>query len=227
MKLNINKMYSVFTVSNYIENKQIKVLGYINYERASQYKSLVENVAINEKYINSTGDSVDYLKSLLYYDCAVVENNNGDWKITNDHIILWDDIIDFDKTEILNTNHTYKMEFKFKNLSNTDDFTKGDIINAIKDAINSRFNTSKEKVEINFTEIYDNSLDSVDTLYEKSKAIINDANNTLLSLASFESSAKQLTAQFTDNNILGKINTLDTKINNVDKSLTTIISRLK
>jgi hypothetical protein len=220
-------MYSIFTVSNYIENKQIKVLGYINYERASQYKSLVENVAINEKYITDSGDTVEYLKSLVYYDCAVVENRNGDWVITNDHVILWDDIIDFEKTEILNTNHVYKMEFKFKNLSNYDNFTKDDVIKTLTNAIASTYNIEKDKVEINFTEIYDNSLDSIESQYEKSKAIINEANNTLLSLVSMETSAKQINSQFTDNNILGKINDLGTKMNDIDKSLTTIISRLK
>ena len=48
MKLNINKSYIVYTNSNYIENKQIRVLGYINYDRASQYQSMIENIAINE-----------------------------------------------------------------------------------------------------------------------------------------------------------------------------------
>lgn len=227
MKLNINKMYSVFTVSNYIENKQVKILGYINYERASQYKSMIENVAINEKYINNTGNTIEYLKNQIYYDCAVVENNNGEWVITKDHIILWDDIIDYDRTEILNVNHVYKMEFKFKNFDNTDSITKDDVINTIKNAISNKYNSVKDKVEINFTEIVDNSLDSVESQFEKAQTIIDKANDTLVSLVSMESSAKQINSEFSDNNILGKINDMNTKLTSMDKTLTTVISRLK
>lgn len=227
MKLNINKLYSVFTISNYIENKQVKILGYINYERASQYKSMVENVAINEKYINNTGSTIKYLQDQIYYDCAVVENNNGEWVITNEHIILWDDIIDYDRTEILNVNHVYKMEFKFKNFDNTDNITKDDIIDTIKKAISNTYNSVKDKVEINFTEIYDNSLDSIESQFEKAQNVIEKANDTLVSFVSMETSAKQINSEFNDNNILGKINDMTTKLNNMDKTLTTVISRLK
>lgn len=227
MKLNINKLYTVFTTSNYIENKQVKILGYINYERASQYKSMVENIAINEKYISTTGNTKDYLENHIYYDCAVVENKNGEWVITNEHIILWDDIIDFDRTELLNEKHTYKLEFKIKNLSNTDNFTKDDIIKTIKTAINTTYNSEKEKIEINFTEIYDNSLDSESSQLEKAQSIITKANETLMSIISLETTAKQINSQFEDNNVLGKINTMSTKLETMDKNLTTVISRLK
>lgn len=229
MKLNINKLYSVFTTSNYIENKQVKILGYINYERASQYNSMVENVAINEKFINNVGDgdTLEYLKNQIYYDCAVVENKNGEWVITDEHLILWDDIIDFDKTEIINESHVYKMEFKIKNLSNTDTFNKDDIIKTIKNAIDKAYNIEKEKVAIEFTEIYDNSLDSVGSQLEKSRAIIDKANDSLLSMISLETSAKQINSQFSDNNILGKVNDMSTKLNDMDKALTSVISRLK
>ena len=78
MRLNINKLYAIYTTSNYVENKQVKVLGFIGYDRASQYKSLVENIAINEKFINTTGDTLEYLKSQVYYDCEEIENINGE-----------------------------------------------------------------------------------------------------------------------------------------------------
>ena len=61
MKLEINKSYILFTNSEYILNKKIRVLSYMNYDRASEYASFTENVAINEKFIDSSGDT-DYLK---------------------------------------------------------------------------------------------------------------------------------------------------------------------
>ena len=42
--------YILFTNSDYILNKKIRVLSYMNYDRASEYASFTENVAINEKF---------------------------------------------------------------------------------------------------------------------------------------------------------------------------------
>ena len=46
-------------------------------------------------------------------------------------------------------------------------------------------------------------------------------------MISLETSAKQINSQFTDNNILGKVNDMTTKLNDMDKALTSVISRLK
>lgn len=227
MKLNINRMYVVFTTSNYIENKQIKVLGYINYERASQYQSMVENIAINEKFIDNSGDTMLYLQKQTYYDCGVVQNVNGEWKLTGEHIILWDDIIDGTRTQILNENHVYKLEFKFKNIDNTDSFTKEDILNTITSSIVSRYNGSKEKVELTLTEVYDTTLDSVGSQLEQTKSLLEKSNETLASLASMETGAKQIISQFTDNNIEGKITTINEKLAQMDNNINTIMARLK
>ena len=116
MKLDINKSYIVYTNSNYVENKQVRILGYINYDRASQYQSMIENIAINEKFIEATGDTVKYLKSQIYYDCCVIECDNGEYKLTDEHIVLWDDIIDFERTQTLNEDYTYKLTFKFNKI---------------------------------------------------------------------------------------------------------------
>ena len=76
MKLEINKSYILFTNSDYILNKKIRVLSYMNYDRASEYASFTENVAINEKFIDSSGDA-DYLKKQIFYHKAC----NDKWHI--------------------------------------------------------------------------------------------------------------------------------------------------
>lgn len=227
MKLNINRMYVVFTTSNYIENKQIKVLGYINYERASQYQSMVENIAINEKFIDNSGDTVNYLQKQTYYDCGVVQNVNGEWKLTGEHIILWDDIIDGTRTQILNENHIYKLEFKFKNIANTDTFTKEDVLKTIQSSIASRYNAEIEKVEMVLTEVYDATLDSVGSQLEQTKDLLSKSNDALAALASLESGAKLINNEFTNNNVIGKINDMSTKLTEMDSNINIIMSRLR
>ena len=226
MKLDINKSYIVYTNSNYIENKQVRILGYINYDRASQYQSMIENVAINEKFIEATGDTVKYLKSQIYYDCCVITCDNGEYKLTDEHIILWDDIIDFERTQRLNEDYTYKLTFKFKNFDTLDNITKDKVINVIKAAIDSAYNSKKEKIEFELTEVKDNSLDSLTSQLEESKKLIDKANSTLTSLVALEDSAKSINAEFSDNNIVSKVNDVSTKLTSIDEQIATLQARL-
>ncbi len=226
MKLDINKSYIIYTNSNYIENKQVRILGYINYDRASQYQSMIENVAINEKFIEATGDTVKYLKSQIYYDCCVIECDNGEFKLTDEHIILWDDIIDFERTQKLNEDYTYKLTFKFKNFDTLDNITKDKVINVIKAAINSTYNNIKEKIEFDIVEVKDNSLDSITSQFEQSRQLLDKANSTLTSFVSLEESAKSINSEFNDNNIVSKINEVSDKLTSVDEQIATIQARL-
>lgn len=226
MKLDINKSYIVYTNSNYVENKQVRILGYINYDRASQYQSMIENVAINEKFIEATGDTVKYLKSQIYYDCCVIECDNGEYKLTDEHIILWDDIIDFERTQKLNEDYTYKLTFKFKNFDTLDNITKDKVISVIKSAIDTAYNSKKEKIEFDIEEVKDNSLDSITSQFEQSRKLIDKANSTLTSFVSLEESAKAINSEFSDNNIVTKVNDIATKLTSVDEQIATLQARL-
>lgn len=232
MKLNINKSYIVYTTSNYIENKKIRVLGYINYDRASQYQSMIENVAINEKFIENTGDTVAYLKSQIYYDCGVVKNVNGSWVLTGEHIILWDDIIDTERTQKLNEDFTYKLNFKFKDFGTADNITKEKIIATIEEALEKAYNNSTlngvivEKLEYSLTEVTDGSCESVETQIEKAKTVLDQATETLNAFISLEDSAKSINEEFTNNDVNGKINTMGTTLNSIQTSLDTVLSKL-
>lgn len=227
MRLNINKLYAIYTTSNYIENKQVKVLGFIGYDRASQYKSLVENIAINEKFINTTGDTLEYLKSQVYYDCEEVENVNGEYVTNGNHYVFWDDIIDFERTQKINEKFTYKLEIEFKNLSSTDSISKDEIITNIKNAVKSIYNTSLEKVGINITEIFDNSLDSITSQYTQTTELLEKSKEALQSFVSLESSANTIVENFENNNINAKINNISTQIATINSNINNIISKLK
>lgn len=226
MKLDINKSYVVYTNSNYIENKQIRVLGYINYDRASQYESMIENIAINEKFIESQGDTAEYLKTQIYYDCGVIECDNGEWKLTGEHIVLWDDIIDSERTQKLNEDHVYKLTFKFKNFETMDNITKDKVIALIESALDNAYNQYKEKVEYKFEEILDNSLDSVSSQLEQTQKLLDKSNLALASLASLEDSAKAINSEFSDNNIVSKVNNVSTSLERIDSQISTLIAKL-
>jgi hypothetical protein len=227
MKLNINKYYIVYTTSNYIENLQIKVLGLIGYDRASQYQSMIENISINEKFINTNGDTLEFLKKQIFYDCAVVKNVNGEYQATGEHVILWDDIIDFERTQRLNTEYTYKLTINFSNFEANDNITKEDIIETINNAIAITYNTNVEKVKITTTEIYDDSLDSITTKLADTEKVLEDAKDTLIALNSLQTSAKAINTEFTANDINAKINTIGTKLSTIETNVDKVIAQFK
>lgn len=228
MKLAINRYYALYTTSNHIENRLVKILGYIGYDRASESRSMVENVAINEKFISTTGDTLAYLKSQTYYDCAVVENINGQMIMTGERIVVWDDIIDLERTQKLNDSYIYKLEFNLKNLSPTDSITKEDIIETIKNAITTKYNSSNsEKVYLSLKEVKDDSLDTDASKIEKMNNIIDKSYDSLTALVSLQDSAKTLTSQFEDSNISSRVTDISTRLERIETSISTILSSLK
>ena len=228
MKLAINRYYALYTTSNHIENRLVKILGYIGYDRASESRSMVENVAINEKFISTNGDTLAYLKSQTYYDCAVVENVNGQMIMTGERIVVWDDIIDLERTQKLNDSYIYKLEFNLKNLSPTDSITKEDIIETIKNAITTKYNSSNaEKVYLSLKEVKDDSLDTDASKIEKMNTIIDKSYDSLTALVSLQDSAKTLTSQFEDSNISSRVTDISTRLERIETSISTILSSLK
>ena len=224
MKLEINKSYILFTNSNYILNKKIRVLSYMNYDRASEYASFTENVAINEKFIDSSGDA-DYLKKQIFYDCGVIKLEDGEWKLTGETVIVWDDIIDTDRTQRLYEDYIYKLNFKFKDIADTDIISYEDVVKTIKDAINNKYNISKTKVEFELEKINSSDLNDAEAELSNAKNVLNDAKNTLNAFISLEDSAKAINSEFSDNDILNKVNTLSSNVNTILKNTNTIIAQ--
>lgn len=228
MKLSINRYYALYTTSNHIENRLVKILGYIGYDRASECRSMVENVAINEKFISTTGDTLAYLKAQTYYDCAVVENVNGQMIMTGERIVVWDDIIDLERTQKLNDSYVYKLEFNLKNLSPTDSINKEDVIETIRNAIATKYNSgSAEKVYLSLTEVKDDSLDTDASKIEKMNEVIDKSYDSLTALVSLQDSAKTLTSQFEDSNIGPRVTDISTRLERIETSISTILSSLK
>lgn len=224
MKLEINKSYILFTNSDYILNKKIRVLSYMNYDRASEYASFTENVAINEKFIDSSNDA-NYLKKQTFYDCGVIELVDGEWKLTGETIIVWDDIIDTDRTQRLYEDYVYKLSFKFKDIENTDSINYEDVVKTITDAINNKYNTSKAKVEFELEKINSSDLNSSETELKNVKELLEQSKNTLNAFISLEDSAKAINSEFSDNDILNKINNVSANVNTILKNTNTIIAQ--
>ena len=230
MRLEINKSYIIYTNSESVTNKKIRVLSYMNYDRASKYSSMAENIAINEKFISANNDqnTIDYLKSQIFYDCGVIELVDGAWELTGEVIVLWDDIIDFDKTELLNEDYVYKLSFKFKDIEDADNISHDDVIQVITDALNTAYKSSdKEKIEFNLEKIKSSDLNSIESKYEQATTLLDQTSQALNAFISFADEAKSINSEFSDNNIVDKVNDVGNTLKTIQNQLSTIISQTK
>lgn len=227
MKLDIGKSYTIFTNSDFISNKNVRVIGWISYEKASQYTSFIENVSINEKFISANEDTTEYLKKQIYYECVGIELKNGEYVPTKERIILWDDIIDSTRTQRLYEFYNYNMSIKFKNIESTDNITKEKVLETIKNSINSVYNMTKEKVQIEFEEIKDNSLDTITKQLNDSQEALEKSTQTINSFNLMLEKVEEINKNFTDNNINNRVIELGESLDIIDSKISTIEASLK
>ena len=95
----------------------------------------------------------------------------------------------------------------------------------IKDAINNKYNISKTKVEFELEKINSSDLNDAEAELSNVKNVLNDAKNTLNAFISLEDSAKAINSEFSDNDILNKVNTLSSNVSTILKNTNTIIAQ--
>ena len=112
-------------------------------------------------------------------------------------------------------------------MTSTDKISKDEIITNIKNSIKSIYNTTLEKVGIDITEIFDNSLDSITSQFTQTTELLEKSKETLQSFVSLENSANTIVENFENNNINAKINNISTQIATINSNINNIISKLK
>ena len=121
----------------------------------------------------------------------------------------------------------YKLSINFKNLSDNDNITKADIINTIKNAVNSKYNGSIEKIGLDIVEIYDDSLDSVSSKLTETENLLEKTKESLITINSLQTTSKQIVDDFNTYDVNTKVNNLTTKLDSIESSVNRIISQLK
>lgn len=155
-KLKINSSYSVYTKLRFINGDKVKVTGILNYDELENLPFSITNLAINEKVVDTTNNAETdtYLKKQQYYLCKYINNEE---KV----LILWDDVIDSNKTTRLNVDYNYNLK-----LSVTHEFEGSidDVINDIQTLLFDKYKTQLESSFINTSvNSYENPFDSDNT----------------------------------------------------------------
>ena len=105
--------------------------------------------------------------------------------------------------------------------------SKEDVIEVIKNALESHFNTTKQKIGYELKLISDNSIDSVETQLEKTQEALDKANDVINTFISLKDEAKKVTTDIVDNDLVGKVNVIGSRVEDISSSIETIMQQLK
>lgn len=130
-KLDINSEYLVYTNYETISAKKLKIVGILNYEQALDLPYSVIVLALNENVVKANEDTEAYLKNLLFYKCTSLNSNNEE-----EIYIIWDDIINFNKTTKLSVTYEYRLSLDIQTGLISD---KATIENSITTFINNTY----------------------------------------------------------------------------------------
>lgn len=211
-KLSINSKYNLYTNYATISGVQVMVTSILNYDEAQNRGFSITNLAINEKVIDLNSDeTTEYLKNQLYYLC-IHTDVNGNKSV----YLVWDDIIDSDKTTKLSTKYNYTLELDISSdlISNLPT-----IENSIKTYINQTYGSSVSPTLTSNGET--SELDTTTQELNKYKELFNEAKGIADKLASLKQ-IESLINYFANDDMYTKIQELSDSLNSIQTTVSTI-----
>lgn len=211
-KLMINCKYNLYTNYGTINGVKVDVTAMLNYDEAQNRGYSITNLAINEKVIDLNSDETfEYLKEQIYYLCIARDANNNEIVY-----LVWDDVIDSDKTTKLSVKYTYTLELDvnsnlISNLPTIED--------SIKTYINKTYGSS---VQANLSTIGEESnLDETTKELNQYKALFNEAKGLADKMASLKQ-IESLINYFANDDMYAKIQELSDSLNTIQTTVSTI-----
>lgn len=215
--LTIGKSYALYTKFENFAGVKVEVIGIITYEKAESIPYNMKILALNERVINVNdedlkkiidGDNIYWLKNK-------VPKADG----TYDEYLVWDGIINFDKTTLLNESHDIEFHITINDNSS---YSLNEILNSLSthiknsypsDEVLMTYSTPKES-ESSEEETIEGGLTK--STLEKAESIINSLNK-------FESKLIPAAEQISGSQLLTKLNEIESGI----LDITTRLARIK
>lgn len=211
-KLSINSKYNLYTNYDTISGVKVDVVSILNYEQAQNKGFSITNLAINEKVIDLDSDTTEeYLKNQLYYHCVYRDSDNNETTY-----LVWDDVIDSDRTTKLSVKYSYTLELDVNSslISNLPT-----IENSITTAITNTYGSSVVPNLVSNGETTE--LDSTAQTLETYKKLFNEASSVIEKLASLKQ-IESLINYFASDDMYSKIQSLSDSLSNIQDTVSTI-----
>jgi len=122
-RLSINETYILTTKQDIRQDQRIIVLGILGYEEAARRFSL-NNVALNYKITPDIAAEAGedpyalYFRDKLFYHCTLIDSRGKISTNVTDPFVIWNEIINFNRTRSIRSTRTFKMVLKLNSCIN-------------------------------------------------------------------------------------------------------------
>jgi hypothetical protein len=219
-QLKIGSSYNFYSKYNSILAKKVKVVAIMTYEEASNQTFDMMTLAINERVISVKDED---LKAEIGNDnIYLLRELNPSADGSYNEYIVWDSIINFDKTIALDEEYISTLSIK---VNSTTDFGILQIVNTIKNAIQTTYGNS---VSINITTPVTIANDETkeETSTTLTDARLKKAESIIDTLNSFEAKLVPAAQQIIASNIQTNIQSIGNDLNTISNEISLMKRRL-
>ncbi len=214
--LKIGSKYSLYTNYSTIVGKKVEVVGIITFNECEKYAYDIQALAINERVISLKDDNLE--KEIgndnIYLLRETVANVDGSY---NEYIV-WDGIINYNKTTVLNEEYTMQVKISIPD-------TKNYSIDQITSGIQNYIESNYSGVETEFESISSNSSTSSSSngmTTTLTQDILSKAESIINSLNGFETKLIPSVERINNLDISGKIDNIASDLQNISSEISLV-----
>lgn len=214
--LKIGSKYSLYTNYSTIVGKKVEVVGIITFNECEKYAYDIQALAINERVISLKDDNLE--KEIdtdnIYLLRETVANVDGSY---NEYIV-WDGIINYNKTTVLNEEYTMQVKIS---IPDTKNYSIDQIISGIQNYIESTYSG----VETEFESISSGSSSSSSNngmTTTLTQDILSKAESIINSINGFETKLIPAVERINNLDISGKIDDIASDLQNISSEISLV-----
>jgi hypothetical protein len=218
----VGNVYEVFTKRESIFGEITKVVSIVSYEEAQKIRYSMNVLALQEKVIPTTDESLDvYLKTQnLYHLRAVQASKDGVYT----EYIVWDDIIDKDRTHQMNVTHVYNA---YISLDNGATVSVNQIITDMTQFVNTKYGNQMSFVMSRHSSLDNGEEDADMTTEQIRQKQLDEAMDYIGLVSKFFVSGLPAIEKFAQMDLSGKYNAIQDDLASIKQDVATISANIK
>ena len=218
-KLTIGSTIQLYTNYETISGTKVKVVAVLAYSEIAKQTFNITALAINERVISVSDEDLESLiekSGDQIYLCRAIEANADG---SNSEYVVWDSIINAEKTKIISNTYTYNLNIK---LLDTTSVPISQIISGIEKYVKNNFSTS-----IDFS--IDESNSSAQTVASNDKITdsqLDKVSAILTTISNFETRLIPAAEKITSLNLSENMDDVSTKLDKIAKNINIIAQQI-
>lgn len=216
-QLKIGSSYNFYSKYSSILNKKVKVVAIMTYSEAAAQTFDMMTLAINERVISVKDEDLE--AEIGNDNIYLLRELNASADGSYNEYVVWDSIINYDKTVALDETYTATLSIK---MDTTVDFGISQVINTIKKAILTNYGTS---VELNIstpTTSESSSSEAEKTVTYLTDEKLKKAEAIIDTLTSLETKLVPAAQQIIASNISANIESIGSDISTISNQISLI-----